>query len=280
VMGFGRHRGIVCFRSDAPLSSNVSNTDPGFRKVGPFGIPNDSFEPAPLPCEPLDDSPAAAHTARLVNRYVAESQAILTASPVNAARRARGDLAANILLFRDAGHQVPDLPSFRRRTGRTLSLHGQVPAEHGLMKLVGGSFTDSRQPEDVDDATYYQGLVDAALADPADVVVVHIKAPDEPGHDNRPDAKVRAIEAVDRLFVAPLARGLGRDDVLVLASDHSTPCEMGIHSADPVPVLVAHRRLDADGTQRYTEREAAGGGLGVGRAAELLAHLDRLLEGA
>ena len=33
ILGFGKHRGIVCIRSSGrPLSANVSNTDPGFRK--------------------------------------------------------------------------------------------------------------------------------------------------------------------------------------------------------------------------------------------------------
>src|SRR5262249_39771902 len=63
LAGFGRHRGVVCLHGERELSAAVSNTDPGFRREGPFGLPNDRYEPHPLPCVPLDDTEVAARTA-------------------------------------------------------------------------------------------------------------------------------------------------------------------------------------------------------------------------
>jgi 2,3-bisphosphoglycerate-independent phosphoglycerate mutase len=281
VVGFGRHRGIVCFKSSTvPLSAAVSNTDPGFRKVGPFGVPNENHEPRPQECRPMDATEAAATTARLVNLFVAESAAVLDRSGVNAARRAAGSLPANILLFRDGGGQVPSLEPFSERCGLSLSFYGSVPAEHGLCKLIGGVWREF-QPDPGESVEHYYGrLVAAARRDPSDVVVVHIKAADEPGHDGLPHDKVRAIEEFDRVFLRQLLDGGGDEDVYVVTSDHATPCELRIHSADRVPTLVSARKLRPDSTRSFGEREAAAGGLAVGRASELLPYLVPLLAGA
>lgn len=281
LMGFGRHRGIVCFRSATlPLSANVSNTDPGFRKIGPFGVPNKEFEPRPQACRPLDDTPAAAHTARLVNQFVEASSRVLAASAVNARRAARGALPANILLFRDSGTQAPDLERFTARYGLTLSIYGQVPAEHGLCKLLGARWNESHPEPGESDEDYYRRLVPALRQDPSDVVVVHIKGADEPGHDGLVEDKVRAIERFDRVFLRQLVASGNGDDVYIVTSDHATPCELRIHSADRVPALVSSRRLPPDATRTFCEREAASGGLAVDRASELLPYLARFLTGA
>lgn len=278
--GFARHRGIVCFKSPSrALSAEVSNTDPGFRKVGAFGVANRRFEPRPLACQPTDGTPAAADTARLVDRFVAESAAILRRSEVNARRRAQGKLPANLLLFRDAGQQAPELESFSRRTGWSISFYGQIPAEHGLCQLIGGRWTESQAREGQSEEEYYSELAPALLADGADVVFAHVKGPDEPGHDNRPEEKVRAIERIDAELIRRLAEGIDAEDSLVITSDHSTPCELGIHAADPVPAMVCSRRVPADTTQRFCEREAGRGGLALGRAVELMPFLSRRLGG-
>lgn len=278
IMGFGRHRGIVCFKSaTVPLSGNVSNTDPGFRRVGPFGIPNEPFEPKPQECHSLDDTEAAAITARLVNLFVRKSTEILNRSNVNVTRKANGALPANILLFRDGGGQVPSLESFSKRFGLSLSFYGAIPAEHGLCKLIGGEWNEFHFGLDESEEQYYQRLAAAMLADRSNVIVVHIKAADEPGHDGLPHDKVRAIEQFDRFFLGHLLEGKRNDDVYIVTSDHATPCELRIHSADRVATLVNSPKLRADATRSFGEREAAKGNLGVDRASDLLPHLVPLL---
>jgi 2,3-bisphosphoglycerate-independent phosphoglycerate mutase len=275
--GFARHRGIVCFQSRTlPLSAEISNTDPGFRKAGPFGIANRQFEPKPLDCLPLDGTEGAVNTARLVNQFVRESAEILRRSEVNARRRAGGKLPANILLFRDAGQQQPDLQSFAQRVGRSISFYGQIPAEHGLCRLIGGRWTESQVRAGQSEEQYYDELASMLLADDAGVVFAHVKGPDEPGHDNRPEAKVQAIERIDAVLIRRLYEGLAPDDVLVATSDHATPCELGIHAADRVPAVVYSRQVPADTTAAFCEREAARGGLPLQRAVELMPFLQGL----
>jgi 2,3-bisphosphoglycerate-independent phosphoglycerate mutase len=272
MIAFGRHRGILGFTSrSVELSGNVTNTDPGFRKVGPFGVPNPSHAAAPNLCEPLDDSEAAANTASAVNEFARASAAVLGASGVNHRRTAAGKLPANVILFRDGGHELPRLEPFGDRTGLTLALYGQVPAEHGLCKLIGGRFVESHAAPGQSDDEYYCELARTLPDDPAGLIFVHLKGADEPGHDNQPDAKAAALESIDRHYFGELLPRLRPDDVVVVTGDHATPCEYGIHATDPVPTLVRGRGVPTDATRSFSEAEAAHGDLPVSRAADLLA---------
>ncbi|HYN96782.1 MAG TPA: CMP-5'-phosphonoformate--3-phosphoglycerate phosphonoformyl transferase [Pilimelia sp.] len=272
LTGFGRHRGILALTSaTVALAGRVGNTDPGFTNTGPFGTPVKTPAPTPLPCRPLDSSEAAATTARLVNDFVRQSAAILERSRVNTDRRAAGRRPANLVLVRDGGDTLPVLAPFGGVDGRTLSMYGQVPAERGLAGLIGGRFTVARTAAGQTDLQFYAGLVPTLLADPADVVFVHLKGPDEPGHDGRPADKVRAIAEIDAGFVGPLVDGLSERDTLVVTCDHATPCELGIHSADRVPTVAVGPHVTADAVTSFGERAAGAGALPAGRASELLA---------
>ncbi|MEU8231225.1 CMP-5'-phosphonoformate--3-phosphoglycerate phosphonoformyl transferase [Actinoplanes sp. NPDC048967] len=273
LTGFGRHRGILAFTSGTvPLSGQVSNTDPGFVNRGAFGIPVNTPVSAPLEAKPLVDDDAAGYTAMLVNDFVRQSGEILRRSEVNEARTRAGRRPANTILVRDGGSRPPRLPGFA--AGKlALSMYGQVPAERGLAGLIGGRFTTARTGPGQTDPQFYQELVPAVLADPADVVFVHLKGPDEPGHDGRPADKVRAISEIDAGFVGPLADRLTPADTLVVTCDHATPCALGIHSADQVPAVVFGSGVRPDAVTAFGEGPAARGALPVQRAKDLLGWL-------
>lgn len=272
LTGFGRHRGILAFTSRAlSLSGRVGNTDPGFVNRGPFGVPVPAPSRAPLPCEPRAGDEAAARTAALVNDFVRRSAGVLEASEVNRARRARGRAPANVLLVRDAGDTLPALEPFVERTGRRLALYGQVPAERGLTMLAGGRFVRSRPGSAQPVAGYYEALVGELAAEGAGVVFVHVKGPDEPGHDGLPLAKAEAIADIDAHLIGPLVTALGVAATLVVTCDHATPCGLGLHAADRVPVTVAGPGVPADGVRAFGEGAAAGGALPVAHASDLLA---------
>ena len=179
-------------------------------------------------------------------------------------------MPANLILVRDGGSTPPTLPPFGGETGLTLSMYGQVPAERGLAGLVGGRFTVARTAPGQTDLDFYAQLLPQLLADPADVVFVHLKGPDEPGHDSRPYDKVTAIAEIDAGFVGPLAARLDPADTLVVTCDHATPCGLGIHSADAVPAVAYGRGVGADDVTTFGERVSATGALPVSRAKDLL----------
>lgn len=274
LTAFGRHRGILCFTSElAALSGWVSNTDPGFGRNAWFGIPVAAHANSPHACLPLDGSHGAANTAAVVNEFVRESAEVLGASEVNRRRLAAGQLPANVILVRDGGHELPGLTGFHERTGRGLVLYGQVPAERGLCMLLGGRFVESKPQPGQPDAAFYRELVAVVAGEQASLVLVHLKAADEPGHDGDHLGKLAALATIDRYFIGPLGDSLGPQDVVVVTGDHATPCEIGIHVADPVPTLVCGMGVPADDSTCFSEREAAAGGLPVTRAAELMSFL-------
>ncbi|MEU4833786.1 CMP-5'-phosphonoformate--3-phosphoglycerate phosphonoformyl transferase [Streptosporangium sp. NPDC023615] len=273
LTGWGRHRGILAFTSRTrPLSGEVANTDPGFVKRGPFGLPVREHSDRPLPARAMVDDDAARLVASLVNTFVEQSARVLDASEVNARRIAEGRKPANILLVRDGGHLLPDLPRARTR----ISMYGQVPAERGLARLIGAEFTTAKVAPGQAESDFYTRLLPLLLADPADVVFAHIKGPDEPGHDNRPREKVRAIADIDAHLVGPLRAALGPADVLVVTCDHATPCAIGIHTADRVPLAVVGPGVVPDAVAEFGEAAASRGDLPVKRAAELMPWLTQV----
>jgi len=98
----------------------------------------------------------------------------------------------------------------------------------------------------------------AALAalDEADLVVVHAGAPDEAAHDLDPDAKVAALEAVDRELIGPLWAAVAGRGRLTVCPDHGTDPRTGEHDAAPVPCAIAGPGIEPDGATRMTERRA------------------------
>lgn len=276
---FGRHRGIVCFKSkDLPLSANVTNTDPGFVRRGPFGVPVPAGQrPSTAPrCKPLDDSEAAANTAAIVNAFVDSAAVIMGRSEVTRRRLSEGRIAPNAIIFRDGSDRLPALVPFFERYGKTLAMYGQIPAERAICDMLGATWHPTKPVSGETVASFYHRIADEMLGDERDVVFVHIKGPDEPGHDGNPTAKAAAIEEIDRDLLTRLVAGVTEADRVVVTSDHCTPCHLGIHSADPVPFLVWGRGVVADPTTRFSEAFARQGRFPASHASEVLG---RLLEG-
>jgi 2,3-bisphosphoglycerate-independent phosphoglycerate mutase len=50
--------------------------------------------------------------------------------------------------------------------------------------------------------------------------------------------------------------------LVVVTADHTTPCEMKAHSADPVPVMFSGPSVRPDSVEAFNERACTRGGLG------------------
>ncbi len=152
------------------------------------------------------------------------------------------------------------LPKFKDAFGLTGAVISAVDLVRGLGVLAGIEVLE------VPGATAgfdndYAAQRDAALASLADrdLVLVHVEATDEAGHQGLADVKVAALEAWDRLIIGPMAEALaagGRHRILLLP-DHATPCAKRTHTSAPVPYLLydSARRV-AGGA--YTEAAVAG----------------------
>lgn len=271
LLAFAHHRGILCLYSNTvELSGNVTNTDPGFRKNGFFGYPVNNYNPSPEDSKPLDDTEAAKVTAELVNAFMHRSNEILRNHEVNKIRIADGKLPTNYLLIRDGGGTPKPFPQFKDKFGLTLGVYAQLPAEHAITDLIGGTFHVSKGLDLQIDQNFLEGAEKKIVNDPSDVVFIHLKGPDEPGHDGLPLKKVEAIEIIDKYFISHLINDIDEDDIVIVTSDHSTPCELGIHSTDDVPIMICSKKLGSDFKEKFCEKEAATGTLEVKKAIEIL----------
>lgn len=270
LLAFGHHRGILVFNSKTEkLSGNVSNTDPGFKKNGVWGTPIKNYEPKPLKCFALDEKEESKLTANIVNDFIQQSHKILTKSEVNKRRIEKNELPANFLIFRDGGEEPKQMPQFEEKFGLTLSMYGQLPAENTIAKLIGAKFTFSKSLDLQLDKDFLENSEKILIQDKADVKFIHIKGPDEPGHDNRPEEKVKAIECIDKYFLSNLIKDIEKEDIIIVACDHATPCELKIHSADKVPVLISGRNIQKDGSTKFDEENARKGNLPIKKAIDI-----------
>lgn len=274
LVAFGKHRGILSFYSkERELSGNVSNTDPGFEKVGMFSIPNKNYENLPRKCVPLDTREASAVTAAIVNDFVEQSKNILENSSINRKRREQGLPEANVLLFRDGGSNPIPMPEFAGKYGKHLAVYGQLPCEKAMADMIGADFHYTESFEVEHDKEILRYLADVLREDPADIVFCHLKGPDEPGHDGKPEKKVAALEQIDSCFMQRLLERRETSDVFVITCDHATPCELGIHSGDRVPLLISGGDFAPDGTEHFHEEDAGHGGCKVKRAIDIFDYL-------
>ena len=278
LLAFAHHRGILCLYSNTvELSGNVTNTDPGFRKNGFFGYPVNHYNPVPEDSKPMDDTNAAKITAELVNAFMHRANEILRNHEVNKKRIQEGKLPANYLLIRDGGGIPKKFPQFKDKFGLSLGVYAQLPAEHAITDLIGGTFHVSKGLDLQIDKDFLEGAEKKLVEDSSDVVFIHLKGPDEPGHDGLPLKKVEAIEIIDKYFISNLIKDINEDDIVIVTSDHSTPCELGIHSTDDVPLMIYSKKLGSDSKEKFCEKEAATGTLDIKKAIDILPYIKEKL---
>lgn len=190
-----------------------------------------------------------------------ESFDILNHHPVNEARRARGLKPANSAWFWSPGKK-PALPNFREKW----NLSAAVISAVDLIKGIG--LCADMDVIDVEGATgnystNYTGKANAAIdafRRGNDLVYVHVEAPDECGHRGEWDVKVKAIEKIDELILAPVFKYLeesGDDFKVLVLPDHPTPVEIRTHSHEPVPFFLYDSRKQADGPVSFSENNCA-----------------------
>ena len=270
------HRASLVFQSNGRrFSSSVSNFDPAYVRQGNISIAVAGKGPYDLPkCQPLDGSREAILTSALVNEFGFKARAALDRHPVNQERRRRGHLPANFILMRDAGTERPKVKGFSEKWGLKPVMIADLPAELGIGKVLGMTVRALGPGISLDD---YAKRADEVIRSSREYgfVYVHLKGPDEPGHDGLRDEKAGRISDIDQGFFSVLAKDGLKGRLLCVTCDHSTPWKAKGHSDDPVPVLVTGYGKPRI-AERFTEREAARGTLGVIAQGRLL--MERLIE--
>ena len=188
-----------------------------------------------------------------------ESYDFLMEHPVNKERMARGERPANSIWLWGEGTK-PALSNFKEKYGVDGSIISAVDLLKGIAKCAGMGSPDVEGATGYID-TNFEGKADCAIEElkTKDFVYIHIEAPDECGHRNEPENKVKAIEMIDERVLARVLPELDKYDdykVMVLP-DHPTPIVTMTHAGDAVPYLIYQKSKAADnGIESFTEATA------------------------
>ena len=246
------------------LSPAVENSDPAYVRKGTISVAASRAEPFIRRVKPLEESEEAKRTAELVNVFTERAIEVLSKHPVNREREARGLLPANAILLRDAGGELPRVEPLPRKYRVSFALIAEMPVELGIGRAFGADTYQVPPPGGYPSVDYGIRLRKTLeLLEKYDVVYVHLKGPDEPGHDGDVDRKRRSIEDIDKFFVQPLLERLPNDTAVLVTSDHATPPSKRTHTDDPVPIALWYPGVKPDDVSKFTEKECMRGSLGV-----------------
>ncbi len=258
------HRGVLVIRG-GEFSSNINNVDPAYKKIGKFGMAISTSGAQSLQiCKPLDPDAKTKVSANIINEFTRQSHEILKNHKINIERKKKYLLEANVLVCRDAGTELPELP---KKKGWAAIV--SMPLESGLTKLAGMTMLGFEYPAAESKDIYenlYEGLnksIDESIRYIKEAkyknYFVHFKETDIPGHDNMPKEKVKMIELIDSKFFKFL-KNLNSVEIVV-TGDHATPCELRSHSADAVPLFHFDNKA-GDVIDRFNEVESKEGSYG------------------
>ena len=262
------HRLVIRIRSDCTLSSNISNTDPAYGRVDGMGIARAVTDFLKIEkCLPLDEESHTKLASKLVNELTDQSLDIMKKSKVNERRKENDKKLLNGILLRDAGNIYPKVTPINDLHSMKFSCIVDMPVEIGISKILKMRTYDAGGRTDYEE----KAKVAAKAMDEQNAVYVHLKGPDEFGHDGDAQGKMENIEEIDKRFFGTLLDNIDSSKVAVIVSaDHSTPCINKGHSADPVPLLISGDMVTNDDTQRFTETEAKKGRIGLIDGAQVI----------
>ena len=204
-----------------------------------------------------------------------KSYEFLKDHPVNKERIARGKRPANSIWLWGEGTK-PLLDSFEELYG----VKGSMISAVDLLKGI--AICAKMKSVDVQGATGYidtnfEGKAQAAIDEfrnGAELVYVHVEAPDECGHRFEAENKVKAIELIDEKVLTPIVTALktdGEDFAVLVCPDHPTPLNTKTHSRTPVPYLIYRSNAEvSSGVESFTEAEAEKTGVFIEKGYTLM----------
>ena len=206
-----------------------------------------------------------------------QSKTIFDGHDVNVVRADHEESPATMIWLWGGG-KAPTIPTFKEQFGIRAAVISAVDLVKGI-----GTYLEMECIE-VEGATgyldtNYAGKAEAAIAalEDVDLVVVHVEATDEAGHNGVVEDKIRAIEDIDQKVVGPVLHAmLDKTEFRILVTpDHPTPIAERTHTNGPVPFAMCGTGIQPVHELPFSERSASGTGLFIERGHELMAYFLR-----
>lgn len=239
------------------LSDRISNSDVHY--VTENKIIEDWINRKVNTIKPLDGTKEAKLTAGALQKFLEKSHEIFEKNPLNDKREKEGKLRGNYLLTRGPGY-CRRLKSFREKYGLKSCCIAGAGLYKGLGAMAGMDLIHVKGATGLPN-TNVKAKISAVkrCIKKYDFAYVHIKPTDIFGENGDYKSKKKFIEKID------VAIGLLKNfkGLIAMTADHSTPCSLKDHSADPVPVLIHGADAKPDNIAKFGERECRKGSLGV-----------------
>ncbi len=200
--------------------------------------------------------------ADLLIELMEQGRKVLKDHEINRVRVDLGENPATMIWLWGQG-QAPRIPSFKEKYGLTGGVISAVDLINGIGRIIGFEVIKVPGATGYYD-TNYEGKAEYALEalKTKDLVLVHIEAPDEAGHNGDLREKMSAIEKIDRLVIGKIMEGLkGVEHRILVMPDHPTAVAQKTHTADEVPFVIAGTGIVSNGATVYSE--AAGKATGL-----------------
>lgn len=202
------------------------------------------------------------------------SRDVLADHSVNEVRRDLGESPATQVWFWGQGTK-PRLEWFETRWGLKGAAITAVDLVRGIAKLIGWDVIEVEGATAYYDTNYAgKGRAAVEALTDHDLVLVHVEATDEAGHNGDAHEKVRALERIDSHVVGPVLEALeacGEDWRMLVSPDHLTPIDLRTHNGEPVPFAMMGTGLEPlRAADALTESCAAVAGMDVEVGHELM----------
>lgn len=242
------------------------------RGPAPFTDQTKTQPPHDIPDQPIAEFLPKGPGSDLLRSFMAASVPVFAGHPVNQKRLQNDEKPATQCWLWGQG-RAPKLRPFVDLYGKRGAILSAVDLVRGVGILLGWKRIDVPGATGYLDTDYAaKGRFGVAALAEHDIVCVHVEAPDEASHEGRVDAKVKALEEIDRHIVGPLMEALPRYGSwrLLVSPDHRTPLRTRAHAHGAVPFVIAGSGIQPRNDIGYDEVTAAASSLAFEKGHELM----------
>lgn len=225
--------------------------------------------------KPIKDYLPGGRDGKMLRELMERAAHLLDVHEVNRVRLELGENPANMIWLWGEG-RPPELPSFREKFDRNAALISAVDLLKGLAISVKMDVIDVPGATGYYDTDYAaKGRYACDALKEYDLVLVHVEAPDEAGHDGDSRKKVTAIEEIDRHIIAPALECMdesGEPFRMLVLPDHATPVAVRTHTDVPVPFAMFGKGVESPREVAFSESAAETSDLKIDPGHELMGY--------
>ena len=233
----------------------------GIKTIPPHDIANEVL---------VDNLFGECELAEEMQQIMFESKEYLKDHEVNQKR----DIPANMVWLWGQG-VTPELPNFQETYGLSAAVITGVDLLKGIGVYAGMDIINVPGATGFFDTDYEaKGKYGIEALKDHDVLFIHIEAPDEAGHAQLIDEKIKAIERIDEFIVGPIIDSLeGQDFKAAILPDHPTPIDIGTHTRDDVPMIIYSSSKEGDDCESFDEEGVLKGSVEKQEGYKLLSRM-------